>query len=79
MMRGMPRRHEYILHYATARPFAQYAVRVELSAKEREVLEERLAEMVEDGVLHHLDLSEADIVPVRLEEALAEVVDACRP
>jgi hypothetical protein len=79
MMRGMVRRREYILHYATARPFAQYAVRVELSAKEREVLEERLVEMVEDGALHHFDLIAADIVPVRLEEALVEVSEACRP
>jgi hypothetical protein len=37
----MPRRRGYIVHYATARTFAQYAVRVEVSAKERAILEER--------------------------------------
>jgi hypothetical protein len=76
MMRGMPR-HEYILHYATSSPFAQYALRVALSAKERAVMNERLIEMVEEGTMHHFDLIEADIMQVRLEEALESVREAC--
>ncbi|MBI2683201.1 MAG: hypothetical protein HYX26_08320 [Acidobacteriales bacterium] len=56
--KGKSYRREYVLHYATARPFAQYAVRVRLSAAEREALEERLARMVEEGSLHSFHLAD---------------------
>jgi hypothetical protein len=76
MMREVAR-HEYILHYATARPFAQYALKVTLSDKERAVIEERLDKMVEEGALHHFDLVvAAELRAVSVEEALQEVVEA---
>jgi hypothetical protein len=78
MMLGMPR-HEYILHYATARPFVQYALKVALSENELAVLEERLDDMVEEGELHHFDLVNlAGSRPTTLEEALHDLHDTCR-
>ena len=72
----MPRRCEYILHYATARPFAQYALKVALSERELAALEERLDEMVEEGELHHFDLIDAaELKVVGVAEALELVIE----
>ena len=75
----MTRRREYFLHYATARPFAQYAVRVKLSQVEKRFLEERLVELIEAFELHSFNLIDLlDLAVVNAEVALHEIEEACR-
>jgi hypothetical protein len=72
-------RREYILHYATARPFAQYALKVTLSERELAAFEEWLDEMVEEGELHHFDLFDhAKLKTVGMEDAIRDVTTCSR-